>query len=235
MATNFTVHPGALLEEDLAGIGMTQKELSRQTGISTTVINELIKGKRSMNVNIAKKLEEVFGIPATFWMAAQAEFDLKSEQPDVYVTYGKNDDLTEAKYNANQIADRLLVYDSELIGTEGYEHNMTNLRLQKMLFFAQKEFIKNGKILFDDPIFHWQYGPVIKNVYRRFKGTNEPITEKVDDIPLSESDEKLLKSIFTKYNKYTTSYLVNLSHAEKVWKATNDNEKISPELIREYL
>lgn len=40
---------------------------------------------------------------------------------------------------------------------------ITNLRLQLLLFLLQKEFIKkNGKELFSDEISAWSYGPIVE-------------------------------------------------------------------------
>ncbi len=234
METNYAVHPGALLAEDLESMDMTQRELSNRTGISTTIINELIKGKRSMNIGIAKKLEEVFGISAEFWMNVQTQYDLKAANPDNSLLHGQTE-LTKLGYTANQIADRLICYDSELSTAEGYEPCLTNLRLQKLLYFAQKEFVRNGKILFDDSIYHWQYGPVVKTVYHRFKDMEDKVLPHVADTPLRDEDEKLLRSAFNKYNKYVTSHLVTLTHKDKAWANSSPNDVITPQTIREYL
>lgn len=47
---------------------------------------------------------------------------------------------------------------------------ISNLQLQKMLFFAQVDYMTkhHGDELFDDPIFAWQYGPVIPDVYNAY-------------------------------------------------------------------
>lgn len=234
METNYAVHPGAILQETLTDTGMTQRELSQKTGISTTIINELIKGKRSMNVGMAQKLEEQLGLPATFWMDVQAKFDLQSTKSDVLLQYG-SEELQNAGYSANQIADRLICYNEALNADAEYENCLTNLRLQKLLFFVQKEFIRNGKVLFDDPVEHWTYGPVVKSVYRRFQNTRNPISESVENVRLSQEDEKMLEKAFAKYNRYTTSHLVTLTHREKSWLATKTNEIITPELIKNSL
>ena len=48
---------------------------------------------------------------------------------------------------------------------------ITNLRLQSLLFLLQKEFIKkNGKELFSDEISAWSYGPIVENVYYDYSG-----------------------------------------------------------------
>ncbi len=77
----FVVHPGKILKEDLKSIKMSQKELSKKTGINKTIINELINGKRNMTLNIAIKLEPIFDMPITYWLNLQnlyAEAKLKN-------------------------------------------------------------------------------------------------------------------------------------------------------------
>ncbi len=50
-------------------------------------------------------------------------------------------------------------------------NDLTNLKLQKLLYFAQVEYMQshNGDLLFDDDIEAWQYGPVVREVYDAFK------------------------------------------------------------------
>ena len=47
--------------------------------------------------------------------------------------------------------------------------------------------------------------------------------------------EKLLRTIYNRYKKYTAAYLVDLSHKEKVWINTQQDEIITPEMIRDSL
>ena len=43
-----------------------QKEAAKMLGISESRVRELLKGKRALNLNIAKRLRDCFGIPADF-------------------------------------------------------------------------------------------------------------------------------------------------------------------------
>ena len=47
---------------------------------------------------------------------------------------------------------------------------VTNLHLQKMLFFAQASYCRasKGDLLFDDEFEAWPYGPVIPSVYDEY-------------------------------------------------------------------
>ena len=73
---NYAVHVGKFLKDALAAHNMKQNELSEKTGISKTIINEIINGKRGINANIAVLLEPVFGLPANFWLGIQNEYDI---------------------------------------------------------------------------------------------------------------------------------------------------------------
>lgn len=83
---NYCLHPGEFLKDDLSFLKMSQKEFAAKTGISKTIINGVIKGKRKVNALMALKFEEVIGEPAAFWLGAQREYDLfmaknNSEKP----------------------------------------------------------------------------------------------------------------------------------------------------------
>lgn len=71
----FALHPGKILERYLKNLKMTQKELAIKTNINKTVINEIIKGKRSITLNIALRFEPIFEMPAKFWYNLQNDFD----------------------------------------------------------------------------------------------------------------------------------------------------------------
>ena len=235
MGTNYAIHVGVILKEHLEVLGLTQKELCERINVSTTIINELIKGKRNMNANLATKLVDVFGLPAKYWMGIQADYDLAKESKEVkYLITGN--DLMELGYSAQNIADRFICYEREECNSNKYyEPSLTHLKLQKLLYFAQKEFIKKGIILFKNPIKHWTYGPVVAVVYNRYKATKDVIREPVAENVLAVDVEKLLRTIYNRYKKYTAAYLVDLSHKEKVWINTQQDEIITPEMIRDSL
>ena len=235
MVTNYAIHVGVILKEHLEALALTQKELCARIEVSTTIINELIKGKRNMNANLANKLAGVFGLPAKYWMGIQADYDLAKESIEVkHLITG--DDLLDAGYTAQDIADRFICYErEECNGNKYYEPSLTHLKLQKLLYFAQKEFIKRGIILFKNPIKHWSYGPVVSTVYNRYKATKDVINEPISENELEEDVEKLLRGIYNKYKKYTAAYLVSLTHKEKVWINTKKDEIITPEMIKESL
>lgn len=68
-------HPGELLTDELEARQMSQKQLANQTGVSATFISEMIRGKKSVSVTMALKLEAVLEIDASFWLNAQRNYN----------------------------------------------------------------------------------------------------------------------------------------------------------------
>lgn len=67
---------GEILSEELKARGIKQKDFAVQSGVNVSVLNEILKGKRSVNPEYAFAFERVLGIPASDWLAMQAEYDL---------------------------------------------------------------------------------------------------------------------------------------------------------------
>lgn len=67
---------GEILAEELKARGIKQKDFADQTGVNVSVLNEILKGRRSVNLGYALAFESVLGIPASDWLALQAEYDL---------------------------------------------------------------------------------------------------------------------------------------------------------------
>ena len=56
---------------------ISQNELARFIGVSPRRINAIVLGQRAISPDTALGLAEAFGIPADFWMALQADYDLE--------------------------------------------------------------------------------------------------------------------------------------------------------------
>lgn len=63
--------PGDTLAETLEELEMSQAELARRMGRPTKTINEIVQGKAAILPETALQLENVLGIPASFWMARE--------------------------------------------------------------------------------------------------------------------------------------------------------------------
>ena len=116
---------------------------------------------------------------------------------------------------------------------------VTNLRLQKLLYFAQGWFLaRYGKPLFDAPIEAWTYGPVVPEVYHEYKiyssnGISQDANVSAD--AFSADEFNLLLDVAREYDSYSTSALVNLTHEHGTpWEQTAQSEIISNENLRQY-
>lgn len=66
--------PGDTIQEHIDEIAMSQAELAERLGRSIPKLNELIKGKAPITKETATKLEYVLGIPASFWLNLERQY-----------------------------------------------------------------------------------------------------------------------------------------------------------------
>ena len=120
--------------------------------------------------------------------------------------------------------------------------DISNLRLQKILYYVQGYFLKfYDERAFDSGIFNWPYGPVVPDVYFEYcvYGSNKLIIDD-DLIEISSTKiknkkhKKLINEIIEKCNNYTPGELVGLTHQEKPWKETSRSKEIPVLKIQNY-
>lgn len=77
---------------------------------------------------------------------------------------------------------------------DGYP--ISNLQLQKILYYIQKSFLEKGCRAFDDAIEAWQFGPVVPKVYYEFCGFGAmPITMRYRTENIRDEDSSLINEI----------------------------------------
>jgi HTH-type transcriptional regulator/antitoxin HigA len=72
----FATHPGTILADEMLANEFSQIDLAKLIDIKRSQLNEIIKGKRNINADLALLLEKALGIDADFWMEAQKNYDL---------------------------------------------------------------------------------------------------------------------------------------------------------------
>ena len=50
MTSSNLIHPGEMIKDEIIARGITQKEQARQMGVSYTVFNEILNGKRALSL-----------------------------------------------------------------------------------------------------------------------------------------------------------------------------------------
>jgi addiction module HigA family antidote len=74
----WAIHPGEMLREEfMKPLGLTAYRLAKELHVSLPRINDLLHERRSMTADTAVRLERYFGMPAKFWMAVQADYDIR--------------------------------------------------------------------------------------------------------------------------------------------------------------
>ena len=71
------VHPGFLLAEDLAEMGISINRLARDTRMSLSRTSDLVHAKRAITAETALRLGRFFGTSPDYWMNLQAHYDLE--------------------------------------------------------------------------------------------------------------------------------------------------------------
>ena len=144
---------------------------------------------------------------------------------------------TKSPYKAENVASYLIFLASEE-NQEKEREGITNLKLQKVLYFAQAYYLaKLGKPLFAEKLEAWDYGPVVPEVYRKFKhNKSKPIIIEEDKSTLAEEDKEALKKVWDTFGGYSASRLVDIVHAHTPWKEANASadKVISNKAIKDY-
>ena len=82
MTSSLLIHPGEMIKDEIIARGMTQKDLAQQMGVSYTVFNEILNGKRPVTTEYALLLEAALGTPASIWIGLQADYNMQKAKQD---------------------------------------------------------------------------------------------------------------------------------------------------------
>ena len=100
IANNLTpsepIHPGELLKDEIECRGISQKKLAESTGISYTVLNEVLNCKRSVTTEYALLFEAALGIEAGMWIRIQTDYNMQ--------TVRQNKSFAERLANVRKVA-----------------------------------------------------------------------------------------------------------------------------------
>lgn len=144
-------------------------------------------------------------------------------------------------YSALDVASYIIKYSNEK------DYGVSNLKLQKLLYFVQAYFL----IVLNIPCFYekieaWDFGPVVPEVYQSYKqfgGANIPCFENVchdivGDVSLiKQKDKKKIEKVVDKFKDYSATDLVRLTHGQAPWREAYEpwaNNVITNESIKEY-
>lgn len=75
-------HPGELLRDEIEYRHISQKQLAVDMGVSYTVLNDIVNGKRPVNIKFALLCEAALGIPAHILIGLQSDYDMRTVRKD---------------------------------------------------------------------------------------------------------------------------------------------------------
>ena len=146
------------------------------------------------------------------------------------------------QHNYSDVADYFIALANEKGDT------MTNLRLQKLLYYAQAWYLANcEESLFEEDFEAWVHGPVLPSLYHDYKERGaQPILK---DISMEEVEKKFekdeinfLEGVAEVYMPYTGYQLELMTHHEDPWlnaregveSTEKSNSVISKDSMQEY-
>lgn len=88
--------PGEVIKDELEARGITQRQLADVTGISYSVVNEVLNGKRPVTIEYALLIGKALDIEPSFFVNMQSDYDLQMAR--------RNKTLTARLNNIRKIA-----------------------------------------------------------------------------------------------------------------------------------
>jgi uncharacterized phage-associated protein len=104
---------------------------------------------------------------------------------------------------------------------DGLEIDMTNMKLQKLLYYAQSLHLAfYDQPLFAEEIQAWRYGPVCPPAYRfysDFEAKQLPFLDRKKLDPLAMETQAVLDEVWEYFGNYHAYRLSDMSHGEFPW------------------
>ncbi len=169
-------------------LGMSQYELAAKMNVPQSTVARLEKGEMSPSASTMERLFKTLNITIKL-------VDQKSDK-----TF--------------QVANYILDKSKQILNNE---FDISNLKLNRILYFVYKEGLKNKKQLFSNDFKISEFGPIHIEVFNKFKSFGlAPIsTDELYFADVSRSDMEIIDSVLNDKVKYSNSQLKDLLSFEK--------------------
>ena len=104
ISLDLIIHPGETILDVLEERGLTQVELAARTGVTPAYISNVISGKKNISANFAMSLEYALGVPKSFWLNLQANYDAE------LLEYNEEHTITEEEKNVRKKLAEVIKY-----------------------------------------------------------------------------------------------------------------------------
>ena len=78
----FPTHPGEVLKDEIEARGITQRQLAESVGLTYSVVNEILNGRRSLTAKTALMFEAALDVPADALMYLQMKYNMQTTRKD---------------------------------------------------------------------------------------------------------------------------------------------------------
>ena len=78
----FPTHPGEVLKDEIEARGITQRQLAESMGLTYSVVNEILNGKRPLTAKTALMFEAALDVPADSLMYLQTKYNMQTARTD---------------------------------------------------------------------------------------------------------------------------------------------------------
>ncbi len=102
------IHPGETIADVLEERGISQLELAASTGVSAAYVSSVIAGKKDISAKFAFALEYVLGVPKSFWLNLQANYDAE------LLEYNELNTITDEERHAREALKEVVNYLRDL-------------------------------------------------------------------------------------------------------------------------
>lgn len=143
ISRDLIIHPGETIADVLEDRGITQAELASRAGVSPAYVSNVIAGKKGISANFAMGLEYALGVPKSFWLNLQANYE--AELLEVNEEQTITDEERKVREDLKDIVKYLRKQGKMLIG-ENKDESILSLRkvLQISNITNLKEMIPTG-------------------------------------------------------------------------------------------
>lgn len=159
--------------------------------------------------------------------------------------------ITSKNYSAIDIANYVISKSTNPTGAD----KVTNLKLQKILYFLQAAFlVERQESLIAESFQPWAYGPVVPEAYRFFnqfgyKPIERPVSEftintsdngfnvvenSFDEQRINAEDRELIDKYYQSISRYSAGQLIDLTHEQDFWQRAEKSGEIARKNSRPY-
>lgn len=78
----YPTHPGEVLKDELEERGISQRQLAENIGLTYSVVNEILNGRRPLTAKTALMFEAALDVPADSLMYLQTKYNMQTARKD---------------------------------------------------------------------------------------------------------------------------------------------------------